>query len=71
MVTEKIKVTFYARVGNSEIFNEIDSIDLEPTREPEVITDANRLASDHITATSRVSFNLLEGLKALVQKMEA
>lgn len=66
----KAKVTFYARINDSEIFNELDSVEVELTQEPEVITDANRQAGEHIKATSRVNLNMVDAMKAMIQKME-
>jgi hypothetical protein len=65
-----VKITLYARVGDSEVLNEIGTI--EEDVEWRVITAENRRPGDAAEAEAVIeNFNLVGALRAAADRLEA
>ena len=65
-----VKITLYARVGDSEVLNEIGTI--EEDVEWRVITPENRRPGDAAEAEAVIeNFNLVGALRAAADRLEA
>lgn len=64
-----IPIHLYARVANSEILNEIGTIELDAVAE--IITEENRRPNDALEAKTRVTGNLAAALRSAADKLDA
>lgn len=69
-MTSKIAVVhLYARIGDSEVLNEIATMDVNASTEP--ITDDSRRPGDAAEATVRVAFDLANALRKAADEIDA
>lgn len=64
-----IRITLYARVGDSEVLNEIATIERDLEVAP--ITDENRRPGDAEDATMRIDIALPHALRQIADEIEA
>lgn len=66
---EGLQIHLLARVGDSEVLNEIATI--EQVLEVEPITDENRTDADSATATARIQVDMAAALRACADEIDA
>ena len=66
--TEGLQIHLLARVGDSEVLNEIATI--EQTLEVEPITDGNRRPEDSAGATARIQIDMAAALRACADEID-
>lgn len=66
---EGLQIHLLARVGDSEVLNEIATI--EQMLEVEPITDENRTDADSATATARIQVDMAAALRACADEIDA
>lgn len=68
-VQTNLPVEFFVKVGGSDVYNQIGSIDLDVEVEP--ITDENRKPGDVAEANLRVvNFDIVAALRAFADQIE-
>jgi hypothetical protein len=66
--TEGLQIHLLARVGDSEVLNEIATI--EQTLEVEAITEGNRKPGDSAAATARIQIDMAAALRACADEID-